>query len=157
MDIDFGGLYLFHGHRCPMSTMGARLGAAAMDALGVTKADQFKVRGVYRSRNCALDGVQFVTGCTLGNSNLELEDKGLASFTLFWRETRGAVTAAVSKAALARFAGHKKRKAELEHERPEAPPERIALMESELKEEFERLIDWVQSAPVDELVDITRT
>jgi len=140
-----------------MSTMGARLGAAAMDALGVTKSDQFKVRGVYRSRNCALDGVQFVTGCTLGNSNLELEDAGLASFTLIWRDRRGGVTAAASKAALERFAGHKQKKAELERERPGALPVRLAEMEAVIKEEFERLVDWVQSVPDDVLVDITRT
>src|SRR5512135_2239517 len=109
MSFDFKGLYEFHGHRCPMSTMGARLGLAAMAALGVTKADQFKVEGRFLARNCALDGIQYTTGCTLGNGNLTFEDSGMPSFTLRMRDGSRSATAAPSEGALMRFAGHKKR------------------------------------------------
>jgi len=79
MSFDFQGLYGFHGHRCPMSTMGARLGLAAMRALSVTKAEQFYIEAVCFAKNCALDGIQFTTGCTLGNGNLSYEDAGRAA------------------------------------------------------------------------------
>ncbi len=156
MVIDFEGLYEFHGHRCPMSTMGARLGAAAMKALGVTKSDQFRVRGVYRSRNCALDGIQFVTGCTLGNGNLEFEDAGRASFSLDWRDGTGGVTATVSQEALSRFMVHKDKKAALERKSRELGGRPAAVVQEELKRDFDALVEWVQSEPDEGLIVITR-
>jgi len=155
MVMDFERLYEFHGHRCPMSTMGARLGIAAMSALGATKADQFRVRGVYRSRNCALDGIQFVTGCTLGNGNLDVEDAGMAAFSLVWREGGGGATATVSGEALARFSEHKRKKAEYERDKAQAGPDREKEMEDGLKREFDALVEWVQETPDDKLLVIT--
>lgn len=153
MGLDFKRLYEFHGHRCPMSTLGARLGLAAMSALGVTKADQFRVRGIYRSKNCALDGIQFVTGCTLGNGNLDYEEAGTASFSLVWRDGGGGATAAVSGEALERFARHKQKKAECE---AQSDASRAKEMEDELKREFDALIDWVQDTPDETLLVVTR-
>lgn len=155
MTIDFKGLYEFHGHRCPMSTMGARLGSAAMAALGVTKSDQFLVRGVYTAKNCALDGIQYVSGCTLGNGNIELEDKGVPSFTLARRDGRKCVTASASPAAIERFTGHKTLRAELESEKEISGLARAMEIDARLKSEFDALIDWVQSAPDGELVVIS--
>lgn len=148
MEIDFDSLYEFHGHRCPMSTMGARLGIAAMNALGVTKSDQFRLRGVYRARNCALDGVQFVTGCTLGNGNLECEDEARASFSLDRRDG-GGVTATVSDDALSRFMRHKEKRAAFER------GGRAPGIEDELKRDFDALVEWVQAAPDEDLLVIT--
>ena len=60
----------FHGHRCPMSVIGARLGLAARAALGADEGERLRAR--YHSTTCALDGVQVTTGCTLGNRGLEV-------------------------------------------------------------------------------------
>lgn len=49
-----------HGHYCPMSTLGARLGLAAMQALGETAAE---LRGWYQIETCAIDGIALTTGC----------------------------------------------------------------------------------------------
>lgn len=49
-----------HGHYCPMSTLGARLGLAAIQALGETAAG---LRGWYQIETCALDGIALTTGC----------------------------------------------------------------------------------------------
>jgi formylmethanofuran dehydrogenase subunit E len=152
MSFDFKGLYDFHGHRCPMSTMGARLGLAAMAALGVTKADQFLVEGHYCSRNCALDGIQFTTGCTLGNGNFSFEDHGRASLVLRMRDGSRSVTVSISEPALTRLAEHKRRKAELLEEKAISGLPRAMEIDTEIAREFDALIAWVQDAGEDELL-----
>lgn len=49
-----------HGHYCPMSTLGARLGQAALQALGEPVAE---LRGWYQIETCAIDGIALTTGC----------------------------------------------------------------------------------------------
>lgn len=49
-----------HGHYCPMSTLGARLGLAAMQALGERAAE---LRAWYHIETCAIDGIALATGC----------------------------------------------------------------------------------------------
>jgi formylmethanofuran dehydrogenase subunit E len=152
MSFDFKGLYEFHGHRCPMSTMGARLGLAAMAALCVTKADQFLVEGHYYSRNCALDGIQFTTGCTLGNGNFSFEDHGRASLVLRMRDESRCVTVSVSEPALARLAEHKRRKTELLEEKAISGLPRAMEIDAIVASEFNALAAWVQEATQDELL-----
>jgi len=156
MKFDSKGLYDFHGHRCPMSTMGARIGIAAMAALEVTKADQFQVEGYFHARNCALDGIQFTTGCTLGNGNLDFEDGGRVAFTLKRRDGRGGVSVSVSESALARLSAFKDKKAALLDERQISGLARAMEIDSEIKAGFEELVDWVQSAGDADLLGITR-
>jgi len=65
-----------HGHRCPMSIMGARLGYAAAARLGRHR-EKGDVTATYMNRNCAIDGVMLALGTTPGNGNLKIEAKGL--------------------------------------------------------------------------------
>ena len=155
MPFDFTGLYDFHGHRCPMSTMGARLGIAAMAALGVTKADQFRVEGRYLARNCALDGIQYTTGCTMGNGNLSFEDAGAPSFTLRMRDGSRSVTVSASEGALARFAGHKEKRTRLLEERGISGLPRAMEIDAEIARDFDALVRWVQEGGDGELVMVT--
>ena len=152
MAIDFDGLHAFHGHRCPMSTMGARLGAAAMSALGVTKADQFRIEALFHSKNCALDGIQFVTGCTFGNGNIAYEESGRASLTLRKRDGTRSTTVSVSDAALTRLSGHKELKARLLEEKEVSGLPRAMEIDREISKDFDLLVQWVQDAPEDELL-----
>jgi len=152
MDIDFKGLYIFHGHRCPMSTMGARLGAAAMSALGVTKTDQFRIEAIFHSKNCALDGIQFVTGCTIGNGNLVYEESGRAALTLRNRDGSKNTTVSVSDIAINRLSGHKELKARLLEEKEVSGLPRAMEIDREITKDFDTLVQWVQDAPEDELL-----
>jgi len=152
MVIDFDGLYAFHGHRCPMSTMGARLGAAAMSALGVTKADQFRVEAVFFSKNCALDGIRFMTGCTFGNGNIAYEDSGRAVLTLRYRDGSRSTAVSVSDAALSRLSGHKELKARLLEEKEISGLPRAMEIDREISIDFDALVQWVQDAPAGELL-----
>lgn len=67
------GFYLalarLHGHRCPMSILGARLGFAAAAALA-RRTTPGRRSATYYHQTCALDGIQLATGCTPGNGTL---------------------------------------------------------------------------------------
>ncbi|MBI5441175.1 MAG: formylmethanofuran dehydrogenase subunit E family protein [Deltaproteobacteria bacterium] len=82
----------FHGHRCAGSLLGARLGFAAKAALG-DNAGKGKVRAVHFSAACPLDGIQVTTGCTLGNSTIEVKDKKEMRLVLSVDGVPGAVEA----------------------------------------------------------------
>ena len=153
--MDYEGLYKFHGHVCPMSTMGARLGLAAMSALGVTKVEQFYIEARCFMKNCALDGVQFTTGCTFGNGNIAFEDGGRVEMVISMRDGSRAVTVRISDAALERFAETKGRKAVLTEERAISGLPRAMEIDSEIKRATDALVLWVQSAPDGDLVAVT--
>ena len=138
-----------------MSTMGARLGLAAMAALRVSKADQFKVEGRFTAKNCALDGIQYTTGCTLGNGNLVFEDLGTPSFTLRMRDNSRSVTVSPTEGALIRFAGHKQKRTELLEEREISGLARAMEIDAEIARGFESLVLWVQSGDDGELVSVS--
>jgi formylmethanofuran dehydrogenase subunit E len=72
----FAALERLHGHRCPMSILGARLGLAARAALGEWQQSERRLRARFHHRTCALDGVQLATQCTLGNGNIEVLPEG---------------------------------------------------------------------------------
>jgi len=70
----FARIYAAHGHRCPMSTLGGRLGMAVKQALGAFPDEQ--LRALYRSRTCALDGIALVLGCSEENGLLRVQSDG---------------------------------------------------------------------------------
>jgi formylmethanofuran dehydrogenase subunit E len=85
-----------HGHRCPGMVLGLRLGAAAMNALGVPRdADNELLAmlelGDDHCTHCLADGVQVITGCTLGKGNLLKLGHGKFALTLVDRATKRAV------------------------------------------------------------------
>ena len=66
-----------HGHKCPAMPMGLRVGAAALNALGVERAADGQLLalvelGEDHCATCFADGVQMVTGCTFGKSYARL-------------------------------------------------------------------------------------
>ncbi len=77
----------FHGHKCPAMPMGLRVGAAAMNALGVERAADgqllaFVELGDNHCATCFADGVQMITGCTFGKGNIKKLHYGKWGVTL---------------------------------------------------------------------------
>ena len=99
-DLFYARLKELHGHRCPMSVMGARLGLAALARVGRHGADG-DVRALYRHRTCALDGIQLALGTTLGNNNLAVEEAGEHLLAARNLATGRAVTVRLTDEALA--------------------------------------------------------
>jgi len=74
---------MFHGHKCP----GLRVGAAAMNKLGVDRAKDGQLMalvelGDSHCATCFADGVQMVTGCTFGKGNIQKLHYGKWGVTL---------------------------------------------------------------------------
>lgn len=91
----------FHGHLCPGLAIGIRVAEAAMRALG-PRAEDEELVAVVETGMCAVDAIQFLTGCTLGKGNLIHVDHGKNAFR-FWRRDRdGAIRIVVLPGAMAR-------------------------------------------------------
>jgi formylmethanofuran dehydrogenase subunit E len=81
------GALAFHGHRCWASAAGVRIGLAAMEALGVSRAGAKHLHAIvetgdYHGGMCFGDGIQFATGCTFGKGNIEKTGEGKFAVTL---------------------------------------------------------------------------
>mgnify|MGYP005832538405 CR=1 FL=1 len=85
-----------HGHKCPAMPMGLRVGAAAMNALGVERAKDGQLvalveLGDDHCATCFADGIQVITGCTFGKGNIRKLHYGKWGVTLVEAATGRAV------------------------------------------------------------------
>lgn len=92
----------FHGHRCPAMPMGLRAGLAAMQALGVERAQDKELKvlaetGDGHAAGCFVDGIMTATGCTYGKSNIEKLHYNKMAFTLIEVKTGRSVRVSVKK------------------------------------------------------------
>ncbi len=86
-----------HGHECPEMGLGLKAGAAAMNWLGVERSAEDQLLALLhlpQGRWCFADGVQAITGCTLGKGNVRVAGRGPISLTLVEQATRRAVRVA---------------------------------------------------------------
>ncbi len=75
----------FHGHHCPGLTIGFRVSELARNLLDIhTTANTLCVT---ETDMCAVDAIQFLTGCSFGKGNLVHRDYGKSAFTFFNRDT----------------------------------------------------------------------
>jgi formylmethanofuran dehydrogenase subunit E len=135
----------FHGHSCPGLAIGMRAAEIVLEKFGHA-ADE-EVVAVVETDMCAVDAVQFLTGCTFGKGNLIHLDYGKTAFSFYRRSDGKGVRVSVRPelfqmeddlAALQK----KARKGELSAEEKEALERarkgRIKkIMESDLKDLFE--------------------
>src|SRR5512133_3268241 len=71
-----------HTHLCPRQVLGARMGLAGAQALGL----ELPVRSrrlwvILESDGCFADGVEAATGCSVGHRTLRIEDYGKIAAT----------------------------------------------------------------------------
>lgn len=90
-----------HGHYCPMSTLGARLGEAAVQALGGA-GDRLTAR--YLIGTCAVDGVALATGCLPEAGRMVVDNRGRHCLELWDAGTGQGVQAELTAVALERAA-----------------------------------------------------
>jgi formylmethanofuran dehydrogenase subunit E len=85
---------MLHGHYCPGSAIGVKAAACAVRELGVKSRGMEEVVAIVETNSCFADGVQLVTGCTLGNNALIYRDYGKTAVILA-RRTGEAVRVAL--------------------------------------------------------------
>lgn len=79
----------FHGHNCPGLSIGIRVSELALDTLKRQKGDN--ILAVVETDMCAVDAIQFLTGCTLGKGNLVHRDYGKTAFSFFDPDQKSAI------------------------------------------------------------------
>jgi len=89
----------FHGHWCPGLATGIRVSEIALKEFG--RSSDEEIVAVSEADTCAVDAVQFLTGCSVGKGNLILRNIGKMAFS-FYRRSDGKAIRIVSKTNVAR-------------------------------------------------------
>jgi formylmethanofuran dehydrogenase subunit E len=89
--IPFSEVTKFHGHVCPGSALGYRVGEIAIQKLISPRAIDEELLAVVENDSCSVDAIQVVTGCTMGKGNLIFKDHGKQAYTFMNRKTGEAV------------------------------------------------------------------
>jgi formylmethanofuran dehydrogenase subunit E len=79
----------FHGHWCPGLAIGIRAAELALQEIG--RATDEDVVAVVETDMCAVDAIQYLTGCTFGKGNLIYKDYGKSAFTFYRRRDNKAL------------------------------------------------------------------
>jgi len=74
----------FHGHMCPGLAMGIRASEVALREVGPHSPDE-EVVALTETNMCAVDAIQYLTGCTFGKGNLIHLDYGKNAYTFIRR------------------------------------------------------------------------
>ncbi len=71
-----------HTHLCPRQVLGARIGLAGTDALGLElpRTDK-RLLIIIETDGCFADGIEAATGCSIGHRTLRVEDYGKIAAT----------------------------------------------------------------------------
>ncbi len=88
--LDIEGVKRFHGHWCPGLALGIRVAEVALQKMGPHSEDE-EVVALVETDNCAVDAIQYLTGCTFGKGNLIHLDYGKNAFTFIRRSNGEAI------------------------------------------------------------------
>ncbi|MBN2453464.1 MAG: TraR/DksA C4-type zinc finger protein [Candidatus Omnitrophica bacterium] len=81
-----------HGHYCSHVALGVMATYIAFRKLGITDSTGMEeILAIVECNNCFVDGIQAVSGCTLGNNALIYKDLGKTAVTFIDRKTNKAV------------------------------------------------------------------
>ena len=70
----------FHGCQCPALAIGARATAYIMEQFALPPVGPYDVVCTAESFSCAVDAIQAVLGCTIGNGKLRVQSKRRMAF-----------------------------------------------------------------------------
>ncbi len=91
----------FHGHMCPGLAMGIRAAEAALREVGPHSSDEELV-ALTETDMCAVDAIQYLTGCTFGKGNLIHLDHGKNAYTFVRRSDGKAIRLSARPGAFGR-------------------------------------------------------
>ncbi|MFW5731492.1 MAG: FmdE family protein [Desulfonatronovibrionaceae bacterium] len=87
----------FHGHNYPGLSIGIRASELALNTLDRQKGDC--LTAVVETDMCAVDAIQYLTGCTFGKGNLIHRDLGKVAFSFYDPENQQAVRIMINPSA----------------------------------------------------------
>lgn len=71
-----------HGHYCPFLALGVKAGAYALKQLKTQSDGMEDTVAITETNSCFADGIQYATGCSLGNNGLIYRDFGKTAVTI---------------------------------------------------------------------------
>jgi formylmethanofuran dehydrogenase subunit E len=86
-DDDLRDAIQFHGHLCPGLALGYRVAKAALRELAAVRPEDEELVAVVENDSCAVDAIQYITGCSFGKGNLVFRDYGKHVYTFFNRRS----------------------------------------------------------------------
>ncbi len=86
-DSDLRDAIRFHGHLCPGLALGYRIAKAALRELKADRPRDEELVAIVENDSCAVDAIQFITGCTFGKGNLVFHDYGKHVYSFINRRT----------------------------------------------------------------------
>jgi formylmethanofuran dehydrogenase subunit E len=75
----------FHGHLCPGLVIGYRAAKAGMERIHTMRSEDEELVAIVENNSCAVDAIQYMTGCTFGKGNFFFKDYGKHVYTLALR------------------------------------------------------------------------
>ncbi|WP_170232908.1 FmdE family protein [Desulfuromonas acetexigens] len=144
----FADIYALHGHRCPMSTLGGRLGRAA-----TAHVDSLRRRAVYHIDTCALDGIRVATGC----HEIRVVDEGRHVLDLFDDRNGRGVRVALRPEALAIAGEYRRLDDALDRDRAGLDPTTLAARQSEVNQVLDKVLEQLWTLPDEVLLEIAPT
>ena len=91
---DIAAAIAFHGHWCPGLATGIKVSEVVLSELG--RSFDEDIVAVAETDNCAVDAIQFLTGCTVGKGNMIVKNWGKTAFN-FYRRRDGRALRIVSR------------------------------------------------------------
>lgn len=134
----------FHGHTCPGSLMGLRLGLTAKETL---KAEG-RIEAMTFLLACPVDGIQVATGATYGNRAIIVEDRKEMSLILTDTKTGKQVEAHLTEEAMKKGKGFRELSGKSRALKV-GSPEQLAI-----KKEIDDILNWYRTAPDEKVVTI---
>jgi formylmethanofuran dehydrogenase subunit E len=89
VDIRLKRIADFHGHLCPDLALGYRVSQYALERLTLALMAGALLRVIVENTTSAVDAVQHMTGCTIGNQRLMVRDWGKHVYTFICGENEG--------------------------------------------------------------------
>ncbi|MCS7177828.1 MAG: FmdE family protein [Anaerolineae bacterium] len=79
----------FHGHLCPDLALGYRVSQYALERLTMALMSGVLLRVIVENTTSAVDAIQHMTGCTVGNRRLLVRDWGKHVYTFIYSDSEG--------------------------------------------------------------------
>ncbi|BCR05944.1 hypothetical protein DESUT3_30130 [Desulfuromonas versatilis] len=134
----FDRIYRRHGHYCPMSTLGGRLGLAARGQFP-EECSPDELRAVYHTDTCAVDGIEEAAGVSRERGTLVVREERRHCLRLVRRSDGHGVEVELGAAALARAGEYRRLSDQLELLRPNLPAAEVAARQQVLDGLLEEL------------------
>ncbi|MDO3379027.1 formylmethanofuran dehydrogenase subunit E family protein [Geoalkalibacter halelectricus] len=138
-----------HGHYCPMSTLGGRMGFAARRHLGAAP-----LRAICLVRSCAVDGIAVATGCREADGSLRVSEQSRHALLVGPVTGGQALCVALSAAAVDLAWQYRRLDEALERERPRLAAPELEQRLAQKARFLDELLVRLRTLPEAELLEI---